>query len=60
MSLMCFIQGKTIHGLGEYSASQAMENCSQGIWGKTIRRGNAETGYDWLGCQEFPYKASRA
>ena len=34
MSLMSFIQGKTIHALGEYSVSWAMEHSSQGILGK--------------------------
>lgn len=32
---MSFIQGKTIYGLGEYSASQAVEHHSQKIWGKS-------------------------
>lgn len=32
--LMSFIQGKTIHGLGQYCASQAVEHSSQGILGK--------------------------
>lgn len=32
MKLMSFIWGKTVHGLGEYSASQAEEPSSLGIW----------------------------
>lgn len=34
MSLMSFIQGRTIHGLGEYRAFQAVKHFSQGILGK--------------------------
>lgn len=34
MTVKCFIQRKTIHGLGIYSASQAVEHHSQGIWVK--------------------------
>lgn len=34
-SLMSFLQGKTIHGLGEDSASEAAEHSSQGILGKS-------------------------
>lgn len=34
MSLMSFIQGKTVRGLREYSPSQAVEQSSQGILGK--------------------------
>lgn len=41
------IQGKTIHRLGEYVASQAAEHASQGIWGKSkflsFRSSNVET-----------------
>ena len=33
-SLMSFIQGKTIHGLGKHSALQAVGYSSRGIWGK--------------------------
>lgn len=32
---MSFIQGEAMHGLGEYSASQAMEHSFPGIWGKS-------------------------
>lgn len=31
---MSFIQGETTHGLGEYSASQAMEHSFPGIGAK--------------------------
>lgn len=34
MSLVSFIQEKTAHGLGQYSASQAEAPSSQGILGK--------------------------
>lgn len=34
MTFSCLIQGKTIPGLREYSASEAEERHSQGIWGK--------------------------
>lgn len=34
MHLMSFISGQTIHGLGKYSASQAVECSFRGIWGK--------------------------
>lgn len=41
------IQGKTIHRLGKYVASQAAEHASQGIWGKnkflSVRSSNVET-----------------
>lgn len=36
MNLASFIQGKTIHELGEYSASQAAEHASLEIWGKSF------------------------
>lgn len=35
MSLLFFIQGKTIHGLGKYSASQTVERSSQGVLGNS-------------------------
>lgn len=58
------LQGKTIHGLGEYSASQAVGYFSRGILGKrkfySVRRGSMETGHDWLGGWEFPFKARNA
>lgn len=34
MSFMSFIQGQTIHRLGEYGASQSKEHTSQEILGK--------------------------
>ena len=34
MSLVSFIQGKTIHGLGQHRASQAVEHSARGIWDK--------------------------
>ena len=54
MSSMSFIQEKTIHGLGEYRASQTVEHPSRGILGESefyrvVRGGNMETGHDWLG-----------
>lgn len=35
MSFTSFIQGTTIHKLGMYSASQAVEHSSRGILGKS-------------------------
>lgn len=32
---MFFIQGKTVHGLGEHSASQEVEPSAWGIWGNS-------------------------
>jgi len=48
---MSFIQEKTIHGLGEYRASQTVEHPSRGILGESefyrvVRGGNMETGHD--------------
>lgn len=65
MSLMSFIEGKRIHGLGEHSASQASGCSSQGILGEsemlvTGHRGIVEIGHDCGGGREFPYKASRS
>lgn len=67
---MSFIQEKTFHGLGEYSSLEAVELGSKGnfaqevfcfphatIWElvlQSVRRGNIETGHDWLGGQGFP------
>ena len=35
LMLEVLFQGKAIHGLGEYSASQAAVHCSEGIWGQS-------------------------
>lgn len=47
-------------GLGECSASQAVECCSCGNGARLsfteVRRGNREAGHDWLGGQEFPFR----
>ena len=36
----------------------------KGFWARvslqSIRRGNVETGHEWLGGQGFPYKAGRS
>lgn len=42
--LLSFIPRKTIHRLGEYSASQEVESSSYGRWARTS--GNTETGLD--------------
>ena len=46
--------------LGECSASQAVECCSYENGARLsfieVRRGNRETGHDWLGGQEFPFR----
>lgn len=53
-----------MHGLGEYSASQAWgsapEGCGQELGLYSIRSGNVETRRDSLGGQGFPYKESRS
>lgn len=64
--LMPFIQGGTIHGLAEYSASQAVEQSFWGILDKSrfyrvsVSRDNQKTGQDWLRGRGFPCKASRS
>ena len=48
MILISFIQGKTVHGLVEYSASQAVGHSPKGFWATgsfiDVRKGNAEKG----------------
>lgn len=63
MSLMSFIQAETtVDGEAEFLTSS--ETLFPGDLGKerisqSIRRGNVETGHDWLGGGGFPYKASK-
>ena len=62
-SLMSFLPGKTTHELGECSVSQAVETLLRDL-GKegvlwSVRRGNWQTGQEWLGGLGFPYKAGR-
>lgn len=51
---MPFIHGKTIHGLGEYSALTSMERSSQGILGK--REFYRDEKRYWSRGGEFPHK----
>ena len=53
---------ETVHGLVEYSMSQAVEHSSQGVLGKRefyrMLEKAAEKQHDWLRGQRFPYKVS--
>ena len=51
---MSFNQGKTIHGLEEFSGSEAVKHSSQGMLGQkrvfqVIINSSTETGHDRLG-----------
>jgi len=55
MKLMSFILGKTIHGLGKYSASQAEEPSSLGIldnseFYRVLEAAGQKEGLIGLGC----------
>lgn len=58
--LVSFIQGKTTHRLGQYSALEAVKKQLRDLGGNSelhgVRKSETETGHNWLGGQEFPYK----
>lgn len=54
--LIFFTEEKTIHGLGEYSASEAVERFPEGCLGNSkFYRAPAEATHGWHGGQGFPY-----
>ena len=64
MSLMSFIQRKTVHRLEEYCASQTMQHFSGVILGKRefnrMLEEATQKWCDWLRGQGFPYKTNRS
>ena len=61
---MSFIQEKTIHRWGSKvpyrTGALFQKDFGKSEYIESIRKGNAETGHDWLGGQGFSYKANRS